>query len=167
MTIRQNAADPGSILARLRFAIRHLSIHRREGSLRHLLLRGAATFSAILPSRDRRWLAQQRHDVALNHFGGVDRGVAAAHLALAVDQEFGEVPRDRLNAQESGLFRFQQREQRVGSRTVHVDFLENRETDPIVAGAKLLDGVRIVVLLPGKLVAREPKNHEPVVAVAR
>ncbi|GIW02042.1 MAG: hypothetical protein KatS3mg058_3445 [Roseiflexus sp.] len=45
MTIRQNAADTGSILARLRFAIRCFSIYRREGSLRHLLLCGALPHS--------------------------------------------------------------------------------------------------------------------------
>lgn len=111
-------------------------------------------------------LAQRGDDVALDRLGRVSGGVAAAHRPVAVDQELGKVPLDRLAAQEARLLRLEVGVERVGVGAVHLDLGEDREAHAVGERAELADRGGVAGLLGAELIARKAKDDETVVLVA-
>jgi KUP system potassium uptake protein len=90
---------------------------------------------------------------------GVAR-VALQHPALAIDQELGEVPLDRLAAKQAGLFRLEVLVHRRRIVAIHVDFREQRKRHAVVDLAELRDLVLGPGFLRTELVARESQHFE-------
>ena len=111
-------------------------------------------------------LRRQGHlDVARQAFGLVLRRVAADHAAVAPDQELGEVPLDRLAAQQAGCLLFQPAEQRRGVGAVDIHLGHHRKADAVVALAKGADLLCIARLLRAELVAGEAQHRQTLGAV--
>ena len=111
-------------------------------------------------------LRRQGHlDVARQAFGLVLRCVAADHASVAPDQELGEVPLDRLAAQQAGCLLFQPAEQRRGVGAVDIDLGHHRKADAVVALAKGADLLCIARLLRAELVAGEAQHRQTLGAV--
>lgn len=82
------------------------------------------------------------------------------HLALPVDQEFGEIPFDRLGPQNAGRFVLEPGVERMGVVAVDIDFGEEREGHIETGLAKLADGFGIARFLRTELVARKAENNK-------
>ena len=83
-----------------------------------------------------------------------------------VDQELGEIPLDRLRAQEATRLLFERLKQRMGVRAVDLDLGEHRERHVVLLGAELADCSLVAWLLMAELVAREAKHREAALAKA-
>ena len=94
------------------------------------------------------------------------RRIAAHHAKLPVDQELGEIPLDRLRAQEAGRFLFERLKQRMGVRAIDFDLGEHRERHVVLVGAKLADCSLVAWLLMAELVARKSEHSEAALAKA-
>src|SRR5947208_11272109 len=70
------------------------------------------------------------------------------NLAIAANQELAKVPFDV--ARERGLLARQRNVERMPIRSVHVNFVEERECDIVLCGAELLD-----LLVGSRLLAHE------------
>src|SRR3546814_16606689 len=81
------------------------------------------------------------------------------NLAVAVDQEFGEIPFDRATEQ-SALFLLQMLEDRIGIVAVDVDLGHQGKADVIGQRTEVPDFLGIARLLRAELVARESKDFE-------
>ena len=92
--------------------------------------------------------------------GLVARRIAAHDTKLPVDQELGEVPLDRLRAQEAGRVLFERLEQRMGVRAIDLDLGEHRERHIVLVGAEFSDCGLVARLLMAELVAREAEHGE-------
>jgi hypothetical protein len=86
--------------------------------------------------------------------------VAVRDSKLPVDQELGEIPLDRLRAQEAGRVLFERLKQRMGVRAVDLDLCEHRERHVVLVGAKLADYSLVVRPLMAKLVARKSEHSK-------
>src|ERR1700729_3920171 len=104
--------------------------------------------------------AEQGCDVRLDRIGLVHRAVALAHLAVPVDQEFGEIPFDGFAAQDSGLLSLEILVERMGTRSVDFDLGKQRECHVVVLGAKAPDLVLAGRFLPSELIARKAEHAE-------
>src|SRR3954469_12855836 len=71
-------------------------------------------------------------DVALQRLGRIVRRVALDDLAVLADQELGEVPLDRLGAEDSGRLRGEPLPERRRVVAVDVDLAHHRERDAVV-----------------------------------
>src|SRR3984885_11123512 len=87
----------------------------------------------------RRRSADRRLDVAGELLRLLAGRIAPHHSKLPVDQELGEIPLDRLRAQEPGRFVFERLKQRMGVCAVDFDLREHRERHVEPVGAKLAD----------------------------
>src|SRR4051812_9764609 len=104
-------------------------------------------------------------DVLGQRRGSVLRCIALHHPAILADQELGEVPLDRLDAEQARGFRRQPLVQRVRVAAVDVDLGHHREAHAVVALAELAD-LRIAArILRAELVAGEADHHQPAVLV--
>jgi hypothetical protein len=92
--------------------------------------------------------------------------IAPHHSKLPVDQELGEIPLDRLRAQEPGRFVFERLKQRMGVCAVDFDLGEHRERHVEPVGAKLADCSFVPWLLMAELVARKSEYSEAALAKA-
>src|SRR5208282_1971309 len=109
---------------------------------------------------------QHRLDVEAEVFRLVGRRVAAHDAALPVDQEFGEIPLDRLRAEEAGRFLLQSLIERMGVVAVDVGLGEHRERHVVIVGAELPDRALAARLLMTELVARETQHGKAAAAEA-
>mmetsp|Transcript_3884 Transcript_3884/g.6410 ORF Transcript_3884/g.6410 Transcript_3884/m.6410 type:complete len:230 (+) Transcript_3884:353-1042(+) len=131
----------------------------REGGGRGRLDRGRRLHDGDGLGSD---LAELCNNVGLD-VGRAGRGwVAASNLAVATDEEFGEVPLD-VGAERLALLRLEPPEERVLVEAVHVHLAEDGEAG-IVAVGKGTNLLGRAGLLTAKLVARESKDHKPSVA---
>src|SRR5690606_33663729 len=108
---------------------------------------------------------QRLLDVARQRLRLVGRRVAPDHPAVAADQELGEVPLDRVDAEQAALLVLQPLPQRVGGGAVDLDLGEHREADVVGQRAEIADLVRIARLLVAELVAGKAEHHQALVAV--
>src|SRR6516225_4127915 len=83
--------------------------------------------------------AERSLDVLGQRLRLVARRVAAQNAALPVDQELGEIPLDRLRAEEAGRCLLQRLEQRVGVQAIDLDLGEHRERHVVFVGTELSD----------------------------
>src|SRR5437870_5470095 len=103
---------------------------------------------------------EQLLDVAGDRLG-LDVGrVAFDDLALAVDQELGEIPLDRLGAEQPRLFLFEVLVQRRRGIAVDVDLGEHRKRHAVIDLAERLDLLLIAGLLRAELIARKAEHFE-------
>src|SRR6185312_4470078 len=105
-------APAGAHPVRERFSLRSVPKLRAQGAL----LRG-----------QRRSVRQQAIQLPADLLRGVGGRVALHHLSMAVDQELGEVPLDRLAAEDALALVLQPLVQRVRMLAVHLDLREQRE----------------------------------------
>src|ERR1700712_2783349 len=107
---------------------------------------------AAAPRRPRAGSGGERLlDVVGDLLGLGGRAVALDHLAVAADEELGEVPLDRV-AQDAALLRAEPLEQGVRVVAVDVDLLEHLEAHAVVLlaeGADLLVAARVLAGEPG------------------
>ena len=89
------------------------------------------------------------------------RRVALDDVAVAIDQELGEVPLDRLGAEQSGLRLLQVLVERRRVLAVDVDLGEQRKRDAVVDLAERLDLLLAAGLLRAELVAGKAEDLEP------
>ena len=87
------------------------------------------------------------------------RRVAFDYVALAIDEELGEVPANAA-AEEAGLLVFEELVERVGGVAVDVDFAEDGEFDAIVQVTERFDVGVGAGLLMSELIAREAEDFE-------
>src|SRR5690606_8516627 len=104
-------------------------------------------------------------DVAAQAFGRVRRRIAPQHLAVAADQELGEVPLNRADAEQAALLALEPAPQRMGLRTVDLDLGEHREIDAVVERAERADRRLVARLLVAELVAGKAQHHQPALAI--
>src|SRR3954466_1968940 len=104
-------------------------------------------------------------DVLLDGFGLLGRRISLADLAVAADQELGEVPLDRLDAEQAGLLALQPLPQRMRIRAVDLDLGHHREADAVVELAEGRDLVVAARVLVAELVARKADDHQAAFAV--
>src|SRR4029078_1541996 len=74
-----------------------------------------------------------------NLLRGVLRCVPFDGMALAIDQELGEIPFDAFSSENAGLFIPQKTIERMGVGAVDIDFRKHREFDGVAGFAKALD----------------------------
>src|SRR5207237_1227622 len=86
--------------------------------------------------------------------------IAPQYRAVGADEEFREVPLDRLGTQNAGLLRLEVFVERVRIHAVHFDLCEHREGDAIVTGAEPLDLCFAVRLLMPELITGETEHHK-------
>jgi hypothetical protein len=108
-------------------------------------------------------LSQQLLDIARNLLRLGLRRIALHHLAIAPDQELGEVPLDPLGAQHARRFGFQVLPQWVRLVAVDVDLGEHREAHAVVLFAEGADLFLRARLLAAELVAGEAQHFEAAV----
>src|SRR5688572_3561737 len=75
---------------------------------------------------------QRGLDVPGDGFGLLVRRVALEHATVATDQELGEVPLDRVNAEQSALLVLQPLPQRMRAVAIDVDLGEQRKRHVVV-----------------------------------
>ena len=93
-------------------------------------------------------------------------GEAINHLAVAIDEEFGKIPFDRLGAEHAGSLFLQIVVQRMGIVAIDVDLVEHRETYTVVQLAEFLNLPAGARLLRAKLVTGKPStDFKPVVLI--
>src|ERR1700753_1449714 len=101
--------------------------------------------------RGRQFL-KQLHDRGFQLFRlGLGR-IARHGTAVAVDQEFGEIPFDRFGAKDAGLFVAEIAEQGMGIWPLDLDFGEDRKRHAIILLAEGADLFSITRFLLAKLV---------------
>ena len=105
---------------------------------------------------------QRRPDVVGDVLGLGVGGVARDDLAVAPDEELGEVPLDPA-AEQALLLALEPAEERVGVVAVDVDLGEHRERHAVVDLAELADLVLGARLLRAELVAREAEHDQALV----
>lgn len=93
------------------------------------------------------------------------RTEALDHLAVAADEELGEVPLDALGPQQARRLFFQLHEQWMGIAAIDVDLLEQREADTEVQLAEFGNRPFVTGLLLAELVARKAQYHQALVLV--
>src|SRR5579875_144374 len=125
----------------------------------------AAAIAAYVCKRSRDSASEHRGEVPADLFGRVRRTIAAHHPALAVDQEFGEVPLDRFRTQHAGCGVFQELVERMRVRAVHVDLREQRKRDVVLRRTEVADFPGVTRLLMPELVARKAEYLEALVPV--
>src|SRR6266511_1628939 len=106
---------------------------------------------------------QQLLDVGHDGLGLGLRRIAFDDVPLAVDEELGEVPLDRLGAEQAGLFLLQVLVKRRGGPAVDVDLREHRKRDAVIDFAERLDVLLASRLLRTELIARKAEHGEPFV----
>src|SRR5690606_26810119 len=127
--------------------------------------RGAPSPKPGDPAASRIDASENRSEILLDALGRVGRRIATDDLAVAVDQELGEVPLDGLGAQHSPALLLQEAEQRMRLVAVDVHLGEHREADVVVQRAELPDLGLVAGFLAAELVAGESKHHEALAAV--
>src|SRR5205085_3660481 len=108
---------------------------------------------------------QRLFDVATQAVGRVVGRVALQHLAVAADQELGEVPLDALGAEQPGLFALQPLPQRVSVLAVDLRLGHHRKADPVVELTERGDLVVAAGVLRAEFIARKAHDDQPAVAV--
>jgi hypothetical protein len=103
---------------------------------------------------------ERRLDGGGKVFRLVGRRVAAHDFTVSVDQELGEIPLDRLRAEEARRYLLQRPEQRMGVRAVDLGLGEHGKGDVVIIGAEFLDRLLVARLLMAELVARESEHGE-------
>src|SRR5260370_12163497 len=102
----------------------------------------------------------------LNHVRRIRRGArleAFKNFPVAANNELGEIPLDV--ASERGVYARQGDVERVALLSVHVNFIEERESDVVFAGTELLDFFVRSRFLGAKLVTGKSKHNEAFVFV--
>lgn len=113
----------------------------------------------IIPTFLEALLLQQLHQILLNGWDGVGLGRVSGHwIAIAVNQEFSEIPLDEV-AEHPTLFGLQEFPKRMSFTTVHLHFGEHVKLYPITLG-KLLDLRLCAGFLASKLIAGEGQDAE-------
>lgn len=79
----------------------------------------------------------------VNGIGGITGREALYNVAIAIDEELGEVPLDKFSAKQARLFVLQPLVQSVRIVTVDVNLCEKGEGDAVVLSAKLF-GLRLL-----------------------
>src|SRR6185312_2803599 len=120
--------------------------------------------SALLRGRGRS-IRQQAIQLLADRLRRVGGRVTLHNLAMAVDQELGEVPLDRLAAEDALALVLQPPVQRVRMFAVHLDLREQREGDAVAGVAELADRRLVARLLVAELVAGKAQHHQAAVAV--
>ena len=82
---------------------------------------------------------EEPFDVGNESLWGGARSVALGGDALAVDEEFCEIPFDFLGAEDSGLAPLEELEEWVCVRAIDFDFLKEGEADGVIALAEGLN----------------------------
>jgi len=136
----------------LSFAIRSLSIERRDVKV---LAGVPLSFGESLLDR-----AAQ-----LWGFGLDARLESGDDLSIAIDQEFGEIPRDRPGVFGVGRLAGQELIKWVNALALDDDLGEQWEADLVVGAAELLDLVIRSRLLGAELVGREGEDLESLILV--
>src|SRR5262245_6628933 len=99
-------------------------------------------------------------DVLGNRFGLVGRRVTLDDVTVATDEELGEVPLDRVDAEQTALLVLEPLPQRMRLVAVDVDLGEHRKRHVVVQRAEILDLGLVPWFLMAELVAREPQYRE-------
>src|SRR3546814_11880355 len=81
-------------------------------------------------------------------------------LARAIDEEFGEIPLDRLRAEQPRRLILERAEQRIGAVAIDLDLGEDREGNVVGQRAETGDFRGIARFLPAELVARNAQHPE-------
>src|SRR5262245_61516363 len=113
----------------------------------------------------RRSRCQRGFDVAGQLGRLVLRRIALDGLAVAADQELGEIPLDRLRAEHTGCLLRQPAVQRVRAGAVDVDLGHHRERHAVVELAERRERVVAAGVLGAELVARKAEHDEPLILV--
>ena len=98
-------------------------------------------------------------------FGRRLRRKAFNDLAVAPDEELGEIPLHGLAAEQAGGLLLEPVEQRLGLRAVDVDLAHHRKIHAVVQAAKPGNFFVAASVLVAKLVARKTQHHQPLVGV--
>ena len=122
--------------------------------------------SAPPPPSEDQLSSQRRLDILGQAGRGIGRGVAFENVPLLVDQKLGEVPLDRLAAQQPRRFGRQPTVQRIGVGAIDLNLGHHGETDAVIQLAKLSDLVVATGVLRAKLVAREAQHHQTLLAIS-
>jgi len=110
-------------------------------------------------------LSKQRFDVLGDARRLVGGGIAADDFAVATDQEFGEIPFDRLGADDPRRFGFQPLIERRGLVAVDVDLGEQGKAHAEIDLAKAFDLVGAARFLMAELVAGKGEDFKALVAI--
>src|SRR5690348_15656123 len=138
--------------------------HVVRGPLSRRVRRGDLSLKGKVKSRSpARRLLQQRGEVLADLLRRVGRRVAAHDLAFAIHQELGEVPLDRLGAEQAGRLVLEVFVKRVRVPAVDLGLGEQREADVVVDRAEVADRLRVARLLVAELVAGEPEHREALI----
>lgn len=87
------------------------------------------------------------------------------HISLTVNEELFKIPLDALESQQSSLLRLEEVVHGVLVRSIHVNLLENGESDTVVELAELSDLLISAGFLASKLVGGESNNLKALVVV--
>src|SRR3546814_19937459 len=79
-------------------------------------------------------------------------------LARAIDEEFGEIPLDRLRAEQPRRLILERAEQRIGAVAIDLDLGEDREGNVVGQRAETGDFRGIARFLPAELVRSEERR---------
>src|SRR6185312_15172511 len=114
------------------------------------------------PVRRRRLVdrLEQPLDLRPDRLRRLVRRIAGHHAALAIDQELGEIPFDRLAAEQAARLAFEPAIERMGVRPIDLDLVEHREADAEIAGAELRDLAGCAGLLCAELIAGKAEHGE-------
>src|SRR6476660_8711896 len=108
---------------------------------------------------------ERRLDGALHRLGRIVGGVPLDHLAVLADEELGEVPLDRLRAEDARCFGGEPLPDRRSLGAVDVDLAHHGKRDAVVQLAERRDLVVRPRVLGAELVARKADDDETAVAV--
>src|SRR2546428_11613377 len=120
---------------------------------------------SAMPPGGRSFRGERSFD-GLGYFGSIRRGARLEtfdDLAVAANQELAEVPFDV--TRERRLRPCQRDVERMPLRPVHVNLIEERESDVVLGGAELFDFLVSARLLAHELIARKTKNSEALVLI--
>src|SRR6185437_3080721 len=134
---------------------------QRRDTIRSLYRRAGPCAIAYRRDVRRPWmLLQERGEILVDLLRLVRRRVTPHHVALAVDQEFGEIPLDRFRAQHARCSVLHELVQRVRVRAIDVNLGEQRKCHVVFRAAEVPDRVSIARLLMPELVAGKAQHLE-------
>src|SRR5579862_75334 len=109
--------------------------------------------------------SKRLRDVGLERFGRIVRREARDDAAVAIDEEFREVPLDRLGAEKSRLLVLEITIKRRGAVAIDVDLREHRKRHVVVRLAERRDLLFVARFLSAELVAGKAEHFQALVAI--
>src|SRR5690348_9639883 len=139
---------------------------QRRDTIRSLDRRAGPCAIAYRRDGRRPWmLLQERGEILVDLLRLVRRRVTPHHVALAVDQEFGEIPLDRFRAQHARRGVLEVSIKRMRVRAIDVDLGKQRERHRVLRRTEVADFLGVAWLLVPELVAGKAQHLETAILV--